>query len=79
MVAKCRKCLRGARIDITGTDKRTLCMDMGGAVLYLMPKEDGKMEVALNSENLNDGDFAVATWTGDKWLVGCGNSKNNRT
>jgi hypothetical protein len=76
---KCRKCLKGARIRITGLDKNTLCMDMGGAVLYLMPKENGKMEVALNSENLIDGDYAFATWTGNKWQVGCGNSKNNCT
>jgi hypothetical protein len=66
---KCRKCLKGARISITGLDKNTLRMDMGGAVLYLTPKEDGKMEVALNSENLIDGDYAFATWTGNKWLV----------
>ena len=54
-------------------------MDMGGAVLYLMPKENGEMDVALNSENLIDGDYAFATWTGNKWLVECGNSKNNCT
>ena len=77
--SKCTKCLRGARISITGTNKKTLKMDMGGAVLYLMPKEDGKMEVALNSENLIDGDYAFATWTGEKWQVGCGNDKNNCT
>lgn len=77
-MAKCLKCLRGARISITGTDKKTLRMDMGGAVLYLMPKSDGSMEVALNSESLVDGDYAFATWTGEKWLAGCGNDENNR-
>jgi len=30
---KCRKCLEGARISMTGLDKNTLRMDMGGAVL----------------------------------------------
>jgi len=76
---KCTKCLRGARISITGTNKKTLKMDMGGAVLYLMPKDNGKMEVALNSENLTEGDYAFATWTGEEWQVGCGNDKNNCT
>lgn len=76
-MAKCNKCLRGARISITGTDGRTLRMDMGGAVLYLMPKDDGSMEVALNSENLVEGDYAFATWSGNEWFVGCGNDKNN--
>lgn len=75
--AKCLKCLRGARLSITGTNKKTLRMDMGGAVLYLMPKDDGNMEVTLNSETLIDGDYAFATWTGAEWLVGCGNDKNN--
>jgi hypothetical protein len=78
-MAKCNKCLRGARISITGTDKKTLRMDMGGAVLYLMPKSDGKMEIALNSESLMEGDYAFATWTGEGWIVGCGNDKNNCT
>jgi hypothetical protein len=78
-MAKCLKCLRGARISITGTDKKTLRMDMGGAVLYLMPKSEGSMEVALNSESLIDGDYAFATWTGENWLVACGNDKNNCT
>jgi hypothetical protein len=76
---KCRKCLKGASIKITGLERNTLCMNMGGAVLYLMPKEDGKMEVSLNSENLVEGDYAFATWTGSEWLVECGNSKNNCT
>jgi hypothetical protein len=76
---ECRKCLKGARISITGLDRNTLRMDMGGAVLYLMPKDNGEMEVALNSENLLEGDYALATWTGKEWLVGCGNSKNNCT
>jgi len=66
---KCRKCIKGARICLTGLDKKTLRMDMGGAVLYLMPKDNGEMEVALNSENLIDGDYAYATWTGKEWIV----------
>ena len=78
-MAKCNKCLRGARISITGTNKKTLRMDMGGAVLYLMPKDNGKMEAALNSENLTEGDYAFATWTGERWSVACGNDKNNCT
>lgn len=48
-------------------------------MMYLTPKENGEMDVALNSENLIDGDYAFATWTGNKWLVACGNSKNNCT
>ena len=78
-MAKCLKCLRGARISITGTNQQTLKMDMGGAVLYLTPKSDGCMDVALNSENLFDGDYAFATWTGDRWSVGCGDDRNNCT
>ncbi len=71
-MAKCRKCLHGARISITGTNKKTLKMDMGGAVLYLMPKSNGKMEVALNSENLSEGDYASATWDGEQWYYATG-------
>ena len=76
-MAKCNKCLRGARISLTGTNKKTLRMDMGGAVLYLMPQGKDKMEIALNSENLFEGDYAFATWTGEEWFVGCGKDKNN--
>ena len=68
-MAKCVKCLRGARISITGGNpKNTLKMDMGGAVLYIMPKEDGKIDVHLNSENLADGEYAVALWDGKTWV-----------
>ena len=76
-MAKCSKCLRGARISITGIDKRTLRMDMGGAVLYLMPKSDGLFEIALNSGSLIEGDYAFATWSGNEWVVGCGKHENN--
>lgn len=78
-MAKCNRCLKGARVSITGTDKKTLKLDMGGAVLYLMPKESGRMEMALNSESLTEGDYAFATWSGSEWFVGCGNNKNDCT
>ena len=65
-MGKCNNCLKGTRISIAGTNKKTLRMDMGGAVLYLIPKEDGKMEVVLNSEKLAEGDYAFATWTGNR-------------
>jgi hypothetical protein len=69
-MAKCVKCLRGARISITGVNPRnTLKMDMGGAVLYVMPKEKGEIEVCLNSENLVEGDYAVALWNGENWVI----------
>lgn len=52
MAAKCTNCLRGARLRITGVNpSNTLRMDMGGAVLYVMPRGN-KIEVVLNSENL---------------------------
>jgi hypothetical protein len=76
-MAKCLKCLGGARISTTGTDKETLRMDMGGVVLYIMPKSDGSMQVALNIESLVTSDGVFATWTGEKWLAGCGNDENN--
>jgi hypothetical protein len=44
-------------------------MDMGGAVLYVMPGDNGKIEVNLNSQNLIDGDYAVCTWDGERWMV----------
>ena len=74
-MARCVSCLRGAKISITGTNKRTLRMDMGGAVLYLMPDSKG-MEVTLNTEDLVDGDFASAAWDGERWVYATGKAKN---
>lgn len=66
----CSKCLRGARIDTTGVNpSNTLKMDMGGAVLYVMPKPKGEIEIYLNSENLTDGDFAICLWNGVEWTI----------
>lgn len=77
-MAKCDKCLRGARISVTGVNPtNTLKMDMGGAVLYVMPRGN-KIEVILNSENLFDGDFASATWNGEKWFYATGRPENTR-
>lgn len=68
-MAKCVNCLRGAHVDITGVEsKTTLKMDMGGAVLYVMPQKNGKIEVSLNSENLVDGDYIYAIWNGESWI-----------
>jgi len=50
-------------------------MDMGGAVLYLMPDSKG-MEVTLNTEDLVDGDFASAAWDGERWVYATGKAKN---
>lgn len=72
MAAKCTNCLRGARLRITGVNpSNTLRMDMGGAVLYVMPRGN-KIEVVLNSENLIDGDYASATWDGEQWHYASG-------
>lgn len=38
---KCDKCLRGAKASITGIDKKTLKLDIGGAVFYAWPSKDG--------------------------------------
>jgi hypothetical protein len=77
-MAKCNKCLKGAKLSITGIDKRTLRIDIGGAVLYLMPTAKG-MDVSINSENLVEGDYAYATWTGEQWAIAFGNGKSNCT
>ena len=67
-MAKCYKCLRGARLNVRGVNHQTtLEMDIGGALLFVMPKENGKIEVHLNSENLVDGNYAFASWDGKKW------------
>ncbi len=67
-MAKCRKCLRGAKLSITGINNKTLSVDLGGAVLYLVPTNVG-MEVSINSENLVEGDYAYVIWTGEEWIV----------
>lgn len=71
MSKKCDKCLRGASISVTGANPRhTLKMDMGGAVLYVVPKADGTIEVILNSENLVDGDYAYCIWDeSGNWII----------
>lgn len=68
MKSKCDKCIRGARVSITGaTPHNTLKMDMGGAVLYVIPRGI-EIEVALNTENLIDGNYTFAIWDGKQWL-----------
>ena len=68
-MATCTNCLRGARPSITGIDRRTLMLEMGGAVIYITPREDGRIDVALNSENLVDGDYLSGGWDGERWIV----------
>ncbi len=70
-MAKCDKCLRGTHISTTGVNppNRTLKMDIGGAVLYVIPGDNGKIEVNLNSQSLIDGDYAVCIWYGERWMV----------
>lgn len=76
-MAKCNKCLRGAKLGVTGVNpSNTLKMDMGGAVLYVMPKVDGKIEVILNSQNLCEGDYAFANWDGEEWKISTDNPIN---
>ena len=67
-MAKCDKCLRGAKASITGADKKTLKLDIGGAVFYAWPSRDG-FEVSLNAKSLVDGDYIVAMWNGETWIV----------
>ena len=65
---KCDKCLRGSKASITGIDKKTLRLDIGGAVLYAWPSADG-FEISLNAKSLVDGDYIVALWNGETWIV----------
>lgn len=67
-MAKCDKCLRGAKASITGIDKKTLRLDIGGAVFYAWPSKDG-FEVSLNAKSLAYGDYIVAMWNGETWIV----------
>jgi hypothetical protein len=76
-MGKCTNCLRGARFDITGVaPSNTLKMDMGGAVLYVMPKPNGEIDIVLNTENLLDGDYACAYWDGNEWMINTGDDRN---
>lgn len=67
-MAKCDKCLHGAKVSITGADKKTLKLDIGGAVFYAWPSRDG-FEISLNAKSLVDGDYIVALWNGEQWIV----------
>lgn len=71
MAKKCDKCLRGVKIRTTGTNptNTTLKIDIGGAILYVSPHTDGKIDVALNAESLLDGDYAVCIWNGEEWII----------
>lgn len=68
---KCDNCLRGASLRTTGVNPKdaTLKIDIGGAVLYVMPGSDGEINVTLNTQNLIDGDYALAIWNGDTWII----------
>ena len=70
-MAKCVKCLKGAKVSTTGVSPKnaTLRLDIGSAVLYVTPKSDGSIDVALNSENLLDGDFKYCIWNGKQWII----------
>jgi hypothetical protein len=72
MAKKCDKCLRGVQTRTTGTNPKdvTLKMDMGGAVVYVLPPHtDGTIDVTLNAESLLDGDYAVCIWNGEEWII----------
>ena len=69
-MAKCDKCLRGTQISVTGVDpSNTLKIDIGGAVLYVMPAKDGGIKVEVNTQNLIDGDYAISSWNGERWSI----------
>lgn len=70
--ARCDKCLRGVKVCTTGISnlrRPTLKLDIGGAVLYVMPGENGTIDVSLNAENLLYGDYASCIWNGEKWII----------
>ena len=69
MAKKCDNCLRGAVPSITGLDRKTLRLDMGGAALFVIPRESGRIDVTLNSENLTDGDYLSGSWDGERWII----------
>lgn len=70
MAKKCDSCLRGARVATTGVNpsNTTLKIDIGGAVLYVMPL-NGEINVTLNAQNLLDGDYIVCIWNGEQWII----------
>jgi len=68
-MAKCDKCLRGTKVSVTGVNpSNTLKIDMGGAVLYVTPCDNGKIDVAVNAKNLLDGEYVYAIWNKECWI-----------
>ena len=49
-------------------DKKTLKLEIGGTVLYARPSADG-FEISLNAKSPVDGDYIVARWNGERWIV----------
>lgn len=70
-MAKCDKCIRGARVCTTGVAPadRTLKIDLGGAVVYIVPGSDGTIDVTVNAESLINGDYVVSLWSDGRWIV----------
>lgn len=71
MAKKCDRCLRGTRVRTTGVNpsNTTLRLDIGGAVLYVTPRLNGKIDVTLNAQNLLDGEYVVCSWDGEQWII----------
>ena len=68
--AKCDNCLRKAAISVTGVNpSNTLKIDIGGAILFVIPMPDGGIDIRMDSHNLIDGDYAVCEWDGEKWII----------
>jgi hypothetical protein len=68
-MSKCNKCLRTAKSSITGINKKTLKIDMGGAVIYITPGVDGNINVSLNAESLVDGNYLYCIYDGNSWII----------
>ncbi len=66
---KCDFCLRKAEAGTTGVTGDTLQIDMGGAVFYVIPLPNGKIDVDLNAESLVQGNYLSCRWTGEKWII----------
>lgn len=68
---KCDSCLRGAKATTTGVNpsNTTLRLDIGGAVIYVMPSQNGEINVSLNAQNLIDGEYIVCIWDGQQWII----------
>ena len=77
-MAKCVNCLKGAKLSITGTNRKTLKLDMGGAAVYVIPHGKG-IDVHINSESLVDGNYAVALWNDQDWIISSSNERKTRT